>query len=404
MPAEWDPWLTFAVAVAVALVVAVVIAAIVAVPIRLIAKRAGWDPKAVGKIRRPFRVLLAAVGLRASLAFFPEGDDLQTVRDVTAHGLHIAIIGASGWLLAGIVSFLLARTLARYPTDVADNRVARRIHTQVTILRRVLIVVIGIITIGAILLTFDGVEAFGASLLASAGLVSVVAGLAAQSTLSNVFAGLQLAFSDAIRVDDVVIAENEWGRIEEITLTYIVVHIWDDRRLVLPSTYFTTTPFENWTRRGSELLGSIELDVDWAVSPAEMREHLEKVLAKDQLWDGRASVLQITDATGGFVRVRILVTAANAGALWDLRCNVREAMVEWLHDNAPTSLPQTRVRMVEPPKQATRRRTGEDHSGLFSGSAEGEERQQAYTQSVPVQRPAEDQLAAGPVDAPDDRR
>jgi hypothetical protein len=158
--------------------------------------------------------------------------------------------------------------------------------------------------------------------------VSIVAGLAAQSTLANVFAGVQLAFSDAIRVDDVVIADGEWCRIEEITLTYVVVHIWDDRRLVLPSTYFTTTPFENWTRHSSELLGSVEFDLDWRVSPAQMREQLDEILSRTALWYNRTAVLQVTDALGGFVRIRILVTTVDAPTLFDLRCFVREERVE----------------------------------------------------------------------------
>ncbi len=380
----WEPWTVFAIVLVVALVAAVVIAAAVAWPIRLLARRAGWDPGLVGKIRRPFRILLLIVGLWiAVLAALPA--EVPSAWRVGIHQvLRIAGFASGGWLLIGVVAFLFARALARYPTDMADNRVARRVHTQVTILRRISTVLIVIITLGAILLTFQGVQAIGASLLASAGLASVIAGLAAQSTLSNVFAGLQLAFSDAIRVDDVVVVDSQWGRIEEITLTYIVVHIWDDRRLVLPSTYFTTTPFENWTRSGSELLGSIELDLDWRVSPAQMRSRLEELLDSEPLWDGRSSVLQVTDAIGGYVRVRILVTAANSGALWDLRCRVREAMVEWLQEKSPAALPRTRVQLVEQEVRAGGpTQTQDDHSGLFSGSPEAQERGQQFVQNAP---------------------
>ncbi|OUD81242.1 Mechanosensitive ion channel [Clavibacter michiganensis subsp. michiganensis] len=159
---------------------------------------------------------------------------------------------------------------------------------------------------------------------------------------------MQLAFSDAIRVDDVVIVETEWGRVEEITLTYVVVHIWDDRRMVLPSTYFTTTPFQNWTRTKSELLGAVELDLDWRATPASMREELDRVLATTDLWDGRVSVLQVTDAVGGYVRIRVLVSAVDAPTLFDLRCLVRERLVAFLHEHSPQSLPRTRVQMVDP--------------------------------------------------------
>lgn len=384
MPAEWDPWLTFAIVVVGVAILVVIVTALVTLPFRFIGRRAGWDPKNLGRIRRPFRALLLAVALLIMTAFMPLSEDWEALRTWIEHGLQIAIIACGGWLIAGVIGFLFARTLARYPTDVPDNRAARRVHTQVAILRRLAFVLIAVVTVGAILLTFDGVEAYGASLLASAGLVSVVAGIAAQSALSNVFAGLQLAFSDAIRVDDVVVVEGEWGRIEEITLTYIVVHIWDDRRLVLPSTYFTTTPFENWTRAGTQILGSVEFDLDWRVSPSAMRAELRRIVDADPLWDQRSAVLQITDATAGFVRVRITVTAANSGALWDLRCNIREAMVEWLQAKSPTGVPRTRVEMVEAPKRTTRAKAGEEHSGMFSGSAEGEQRQQSYTQSMPI--------------------
>ncbi len=385
---ELNEWGEFALGTAAALVVAVVAVAIVAIPIRLVARRRGWEPKLLGRMRRPFRALVL-LGALAIVVVLWLPTDLADWRGGILHVLAVALIAAGAWLLAGIVGVLFARVLAGYRTDVADNRVARRVHTQVGILRRVIYVVIGILAIGAILLTFPEVQAVGASLLASAGVLSVVAGIAAQGTLANVFAGLQLAFSDAIRVDDVVIADGEWGRIEEITLTYVVVHVWDDRRLVLPSTYFTSTPFQNWTRRGSELLGSVELDLDWTVSPSKMREHLAEVLDADPLWDRRSSVLQITDATGGLVRVRILVTAQNAGALWDLRCNVREAMVEWLHDTHQDALPRTRVSMIDPAARTRRRATTEPHEGVFSGSEGAERRGQSFTQSVPIQRPAD---------------
>lgn len=382
---ELTEWGAFALGTAAILLAGVIVVAVVVIPLRIIARRRGWDPKLLGRMRRPFRalVLLAAAAVTVGL-WLPS--DLSTWRGGILHGLAIAMIIAGAWLLAGVIGVLFERVRSKYRVDVADNRVARRVHTQVGILRRVTVVVIGILAIGAILLTFPEVQAVGASVLASAGVLSVVAGIAAQGTLANVFAGLQLAFSDALRVDDIVIAEGEWGRIEEITLTYVVVHIWDDRRLVLPSTHFTSTPFENWTRSGSELLGSVELDLDWTVSPDELRAQLSRVLDADPLWDRRSSALQITDATGGLVRVRIVVTAQNAGALWDLRCNVREAMIEWLHEKRPEALPRTRVSMIEQPARSRRRAPSSPHEGVFSGSADAERRQQSFTQSVPVQK------------------
>ncbi len=251
-----------------------------------------------------------------------------------------------------------------------------------------MIVAAVVVGLGAILLTFPALQAAGASLLASAGVVGIIAGVAAQSTLGNLFAGIQLAFSDAIRIDDVVVVEQQWGTIEEITLTYVVVHVWDDRRLVLPSTYFTTKPFENWTRQHSELLGSVEFDLDWRVSPGGMRSELNRILASTDLWDHRTGVLQVTDAVAGWVRVRVLVTARDAPTLFDLRCLVRERLIDWMQRYSSASLPRQRVELVEaPPTQPPppRARTVEE-ARLFSGTRDGEQRAAQFTDAIPVVR------------------
>ena len=293
----------------------------------------------------------------------------------------IATIALGAWLVCALALVLEDGALNRYTIDRPDNRIARRVRTQVLILRRLAMVIVIVLAVGAILLTFPGAQAVGTSVLASAGVVSIVAGLAAQSTLSNVFAGMQIAFSDAVRVDDVVIVEGEWGRIEEITLTYVVVHIWDDRRMVLPSTYFTSKPFQNWTRRTSELLGSVEFDLDWRVTPAEMRVELDRILARTDLWDRRVSVLQVTDATGGYVRIRILVTAIDAPTLFDLRCYVREEMIAWLYRTSPQSIPRMRVDMIEPEADISHRATAgdPDSGGLFHGDRGAEGRASLFT-------------------------
>jgi len=233
--------------------------------------------------------------------------------------------------------------LARYRMDVVDNRHARRVRTQVTLLRRITVAVISIIAAASMLMTVPSVRVAGASIFASAGVVGIVAGLAAQTSLANVFAGLQLAFTDAIRVDDVVVVEEEWGKIEEITLTYVVVHIWDDRRMILPSTYFTTTPFQNWTRTESAVLGAVELDLDWAVPLEEMRAEMHRVLDSTDLWDQRVCVLQVTDAVGDHIRIRVLVSGKDGPTTFDLRCHMREALVLWVQRNHPGALPRTRV-------------------------------------------------------------
>jgi hypothetical protein len=260
--------------------------------------------------------------------------------------------------------------------------------------RRIGVALVVVLAVGSVMLTFPAIQALGAGLLASAGVISIVAGLAAQTSLVNVFAGMQLAFTDAIRVDDVVVVQKEWGRIEEITLTYVVVHIWDDRRLILPSTYFTTTPFENWTRRQSEVMGTVEFDLDWRAPVEDMRAELRGVLAGTELWDQRVGVLQITDATGGFVRVRILVSAADSAALFDLRCLIRESMVTFLQRRHPEALPQQRwtegtsdvgtsTRRQQPLRglggDGTHGPADPQESQLFTGSIEAVQRSRAFT-------------------------
>ena len=385
------PWIQLLISVAAAVVLTFVVSAVVGLVVGLVAKKKEWAKALVERMRRPFRwtllVVLLTIALRTSLPALLGSP--YAGEEVVAQLFRCAVIVVVAWFVGALALFFEDLGLARYRIDTADNRIARRVRTQVLILRRLTMVVVVVIAAGAILLGFPGVEAVGASVLASAGLVSVVAGLAAQSTLANVFAGIQLAFSDAIRIDDVVVVEGQWGLIEEITLSYVVVHIWDDRRLVLPSTYFTTTPFENWTRRSSELLGAVELDVDWQVSPSEMRGELDRILATTDLWDGRTKVLQVTDATNGFVRVRVLVTAKDSAALFDLRCLVREDLVTWLHERGQAGIPRTRVDMVAPEAPVQRRRAAPStsgQSGLFSGDYADSERTQAFTQALPIQR------------------
>lgn len=393
-------WTTFGIAVIVALVAAYAIGALSGLPFKLLMRHRGWTHEPGLRARRPFRVLAFVLLLWVAAALtFPWRGWIDGI----GHVFLIAVIACGAWLAAALVSIAFDQTLARYPLDVADNRYARRVHTQLTLLRRLSVAVVTVVSAGAILLTFDGVRAVGASLLASAGVASVVAGLAAQSTLSNVFAGFQLAFSDAIRVDDVVIAEEQWGRIEEITLTYVVLRIWDDRRLVLPSTYFTSTPFENWTRRDTELLGSVEFDLDWRVDTAGLRRRLDEVLATTDLWDGRSKVMQLTESTGGLIRARVLVTAEDSGALWDLRCLVREELVTWLQRNDPEALPVTRVQVLEASQRGRDGRPALDegrgdgaeeaHEGLFSGSKEAERRAERFSAGGGADTPLADEAS-----------
>lgn len=395
------PWVVFAIAVAIAIVLAFAITLIVAGIVKLALRRRTWTGNLVHHARQPFRAIVLIIVLWIAVDnYFPLGaaggdsPDNAAWDGVIDRGAAIASIAAAAWLLIELIRFGTDMALGHYRIDVPDNRVARRIRTQVLILRRVAMVIIVILAIGAALLTFPSIQAFGASVLASAGIASIVAGLAAQSVLANMFAGIQLVFSEALRVDDVIVAEGEWGRVGEITLSYVVLDLWDDRRLVLPCTYFTSTPFQNWTRKGSELLGAVELDLDWRVSTSRMREHLQEVVAGTDLWDGRACVLQVTEATGGLVRVRILVTAKDAPTLFDLRCLVREEMVTWVRVTNPDALPVQRVLVTSPTEDVEHEHTETGSiEGLFSGSADAEARAAQYTNAIPVQQDTSDDEA-----------
>ncbi|UWX96767.1 mechanosensitive ion channel family protein [Arthrobacter zhaoxinii] len=304
------------------------------------------------KARNPLRLGLSLIGARIALGATAAGSSWLPAVDYV---LVLGLIGAVAWLAVVLLLIIEAMVLTKYSTDTRDNRRLRRLKTQVILGRRVGVAVLISLAVACVLLTIPEVRALGAGILASAGVLSIVAGLAVQGTLTNVFAGMQLAFTDAIRVDDVVVVEGEWGTIEEITMTYVVLHIWDDRRLILPSTYFTTTPFQNWTRRQSDILGTVELDLDWRVPVGELRTLLKQILADTDLWDQRTGVLQVTEAVKGMVRIRILVSAVDSGTLFDLRCLIRETMVSHLQEWHPEALPRQRWEEVRQPAREAHR-------------------------------------------------
>ncbi|HEY5553299.1 MAG TPA: mechanosensitive ion channel domain-containing protein [Cellulomonas sp.] len=325
-------------------VAAFIVAAVIGAITRAVGRGSPVATDLARRSRRPLRSVLVVIGVWVGLRQATTSS--AWVVDAE-HALLIVLIVTTAWLIGTLAFVAEDAAFLRLRVDVPDNRNARRIRTQIVVLRRLTVVILVLGAIAAALLTFPAALALGAGLIASAGLISIVAGLAAQSSLANLFAGLQLAFTDAIRVDDVVVVDNQWGRIEELTLTYVVVHVWDDRRLILPSTHFTTKPFENWTRRASDLLGTVELDLDWAVPVEAMRAELVRLLAVTDLWDHRVGILQVTEATGGLVRVRALASALDAPTLFDLRCYVREGLVAWVQRSAPDALPRTRLETVE---------------------------------------------------------
>jgi small-conductance mechanosensitive channel len=301
------------------------------------------------QVRGPFRLLLPLVAVALALPG-TEGRFPPAVGTALEGLLHAGLVGAVTW---GVVALLGAGEEAiarRYDTEATDNLQARKILTQTRILRRVAAAVVVILGLGVVLLQYDPFWELGTGILASAGVVGIVFGIAAQQTLGNVIAGLQIAATQPIRVDDVVIVEGEFGWVEEITLTYVVVRVWDRRRIVLPITHFVTQPFQNWTRTSSDLIGSVFLNVDYTVPVEAVRERLEAVVAASETWDGDVCSLQVTDASERTVTLRAIASAESAMALWDLRCEIREELIRFLRENYPEALPAIRTRVQNGPE------------------------------------------------------
>ncbi|QSR84232.1 mechanosensitive ion channel family protein [Methylacidimicrobium sp. B4] len=296
-------------------------------------------------------LLVPAIGLLAVESF-----PLPHLYRLTLHKVlaiyAIGLVGlAAGQSVAAGADWILRRCPLTQSDPAAGLR-SRKLHTQVRVASRVLFFVIGLLTFAAVLMLFSEVRHLGASLLASAGIVGVIGGLAAQRTIGNIFAGLQIAWTQPVRLGDIVVVEGQWGTIEEITLTYVVVAIWDQIRLVLPISYLIEHPFQNWTRNSSELLGTAHVFVDYTMPVEEMRNHLREICRNNPLWDGRVAVTQVTHATERTMNVRLLVSAQDSSKLWDLRCAVREQMIAFVRDRFPECLPKIRAEWDALPDQA----------------------------------------------------
>jgi len=306
------------------------------------------------------------IPLLAVLAVLPEAPLPQNVMSILEHAAGLGLIAAIAWLVilaSEIISDILSQ---RYRMDAADNLLARRIQTQFSIFHRIIVVLVCIVTVAVMLMTFPAIKHIGESVLASAGLAGLIVGLAMKDTLSNIIAGVQIAFAQPFRLEDTVVVEGESGWIEEVTTMYVVVRIWDLRRLVLPLSYFLTHPFQNWTRTSSELLGYVTLNVDYTVPVDELRKELRRICESTKLWLGKVCVLQATDATEHTVQVRALMDAKDSNDQWDLRCLVRERLIEFLQKNYPGSLPRYRTELENLPADLGNRRA--DGSGTTERS------------------------------------
>ncbi|WP_329388904.1 mechanosensitive ion channel family protein [Streptomyces sp. NBC_01716] len=254
--------------------------------------------------------------------------------------LTLVLIGAGAWLVVRIVSAVVESTYARYATSARDLAKVRRVRTQVTLIMRIVTAVVVVVAVAAILLTFPSMRTIGTSMLASAGIIGIVAGVAAQSTLGNLFAGFQIAFGDMVRLGDTVVVDGEWGVVEEVTLTFLAVRTWDERRITMPVSYFTSKPFENWSRGGVQMTGTVFLQLDHSAPVKLMREKLHEILQDCAAWDGRDWSLAVTDTSPSTIEVRAVVTAKDADDIWTARCTVREQLIAWLVAEHPYALPR----------------------------------------------------------------
>lgn len=339
---EWiidsTTWAGSGLILAIALAIAIVLVLVQHIIFVRLGRKADWLADLGRRVRRPWSAFVIIVAIWIAARSTVPGT--QTWWPEISHLLLILTIISGSWLVSSVVGFAFEQL--REFEDRATGAEARSRRTQRVVLQRLTQVIIVVLTIGAVLFTFPQMRAVGTSVLASAGLVSIIAGLAAQSILGNLIAGLQLAFTDAVRVGDVVVVEGEWGRIGEINLSYVVLHIWDERRLILPCSYFTSNPFETWTRENDKIHGVVLMDLDWRVPMAQLRAKFTEIVEGSQWWDGRSAGVDVTGSEGVFVTIRFVMTSRDSSDQWNLRCLVREEIMTWLQQNHPEALPISR--------------------------------------------------------------
>ena len=338
-----QPWARVALMLVAALVVAVVIFNVLRFAARRVLRPDAVLATVLQRCERPFETLLPLLALQFALMSASLGLPQTVWFKALHHAVTVAIYVALTWLAIRAVSGVEQAINLRHPVNVEDNLRARQVQTQARVLSRSAMFLIGVLGAALILMTFPKVQAFGASILASAGVAGLVIGLAARPVLGNLLAGLQIALAQPIRLDDVLIIQNEWGRVEQITGTFVVLKIWDERRLVIPLQWFIENPFQNWTRTSSQILGTVFLYVDYGLPVAPLRAELDRLVHGAPEWDKRVFVLQVTDADQRTMQLRILVSSRNSGLNFDLRCRVREGLIDFLQRNYPQHLPRLRV-------------------------------------------------------------
>ncbi|MYQ50845.1 MULTISPECIES: mechanosensitive ion channel family protein [unclassified Streptomyces] len=312
------------------------------------------------RCRPPLQVVLGTALLGATYTQI-RVDAVRNHRAVIGQTLTLVLIAASAWLVLRVAATIVESSYARYAAASRDAARVRRVRTQVTLIQRVVTAVVATVAIAAMLLTFPEMRTVGTSMLASAGVVGIVAGVAAQSTLGNLFAGFQIAFGDMVRLGDTVVVNGEWGTVDEITLTFLTVRTWDERRITMPVSYFTSQPFENWSRGGAQMSGTVYFQLDHSAPVPAMRDALRDILGECAAWDGRNWSLAVTDTTPTTMEVRAVVTAKDADDIWTVRCAVREQLIAWLRAHHPYALPRVTTAPASlPPQEHWAALTGAD--------------------------------------------
>lgn len=305
---------------------------------------------AMRSLRLPLGLLVVSFSLGGAVTLMDLPEVLGRAAPRTLTVLQIVLMA---WLAVRAAGIGREMVMNAFDITAKDNLQARKIHTQIRVVEQIAVALISFFAIAAVLMTFEKVRQLGVSLLASAGVMGIILGFAAQKSIATLFAGIQIALTQPIRVDDVVIVENEWGWIEEITLTYVVVRIWDLRRLILPITYFLDKPFQNWTRVSADILGTISIFTDYTAPVEEFRKEVRRICEGTELWDGKVCGVQVVNASDTTMEVRALISASDSSRAWDLRCLVREKMIDFLREKHPACMPRTRV-LLDPKTAAGR--------------------------------------------------
>ena len=339
---DWHDWIWPGSVVVGAILVALTAHTVLFFVLKRLARRKGdvFISSLVRHGQGPSRWILPLLALLVAL---PVAGLQEIVLTPLQRGIGLGLIAATAWLVILFTEIVSDLISTRYRIDIADNLIGRRIQTQIQMLHRVVVVVVMVVTLSIMLMTFPEIKHIGMSLLASAGLAGLIVGMAMKSTLSSLIAGIQIAFTQPIRIEDVVVIEGEWGWIEEIGTTYVVVRIWDLRRLVLPLSYFLEHPIQNWTWHSADLLANVIFYADYSTPIEELRQELRHILESTKLWKGEVCALQVTDATEKTLQIRALMDARDSGSAWDLRCYVREKLIQSLQDKYPSALPKTRA-------------------------------------------------------------